>query len=231
MIKISKRLTKVAEFVDERRIADIGCDHGKLVEFLFETDSIDYAFVSDISEPSVKKAVKLLEENHRKFDWAVADGLQKIKEQHNIMQAIISGMGGLEIINILKNNKPNIIKFVLQPQNNEITLKKFLVKNKYFIKKDIVVKDKNIFYNILSVEKNNKKMRLSKFDLLFGKNNFENNADFGLYLMYLKDKYEKILISVPSKTKYKIRILIKKIKKALKKWEKCNGKNITISKD
>lgn len=231
MIKLSKRLTKVAEFVDEKRVADIGCDHGKLVEYLFQNNDIDYAFVSDISGPSVEKAKTLLSENNRDFDWAVADGLTSVEEKHNIKQAIISGMGGLEIINILKNNKPNICKFVLQPQNNEQKLKKFLIKNKFCIKNDIIVKDKNIFYNVLKVEKKKRKTRVSSFYLRFGKDNFDGNKDFLLYLNYLKDKLEKIYISVPRNTKFKIKIKIKQVNKALKIWEKRNGEDITISKD
>ena len=66
---LSPRLIKVRDFVDCKRVADIGCDHGKLVEDLFINNMIDYAFVSDISKPSVTKAVELLTKNNRNFDY------------------------------------------------------------------------------------------------------------------------------------------------------------------
>lgn len=66
---------------------------------------------------------------------------------------------------------------------------------------------------------------------MFGKDNFDGNKDFLLYLNYLKDKLEKIYISVPRNTKFKIKIKIKQVNKALKIWEKRNGEDITISKD
>ena len=173
--KLSKRLTNVANLITEQRIADVGCDHGKLVEYLFENGKITYAFVSDISAPSVNKAKVLLTQNNRQFDWAVADGTNAILPEHNVNEIVVSGMGGCEIIKILSNDKSNVKKFVLQPQNNEILLKKYLLKNKFNIKRDFIVKDKNIYYNVLSVEKINKKQKISKFNLYFAKENFQIN--------------------------------------------------------
>ena len=140
-MELSIRLQNIAKLVDERRVADIGCDHGKLVANLFEKSLIDYAFVTDISMPSVQKAVKILSDMKVHFDWACGDGTEKITNSHNIKEGIISGMGGLEIIKIFKNSKVDIDKWVLQPQNNEIALKKYLIKNKYKIVQDFIVKD------------------------------------------------------------------------------------------
>ena len=137
---LSPRLVKVREFVDCKRVADIGCDHGKLVEDLFRNNKIDYAFVSDISKPSVTKAVELLTKNKRNFDYAVGDGLEKIETNHNIEQVVISGMGGLEIIKILENNPLLLSKFVLQPQNNELRLKMWLIENNFEILNDLFEK-------------------------------------------------------------------------------------------
>ena len=100
---LGDRLSLVASFVDKERVADIGCDHGKLLEELFRLKKITYAFASDISGPSVNKAVELLSFNKRNFDYAVGDGLEKLEEKHNIQQVVISGMGGLEIIKIMEN--------------------------------------------------------------------------------------------------------------------------------
>ena len=229
--KLSKRLEFVANFVTETRIADIGCDHGKLTEYLFENKIIEYALVSDVSLPSVKKAENLLKVNNRNFDWAFADGFNGVNEKHNVKQAIIAGMGGLEIIKILKQNKTSINKFVLQPQNNELKLKKYLLKNNYHILNDIIIKDKHIFYNVLRVEKKDSRQKISKFNLLFSNENFKNNADFYLYLQFLHKKYNKILISLPKLKRHKTKKMVYYVNKAINLWEKCNGKNITISKN
>lgn len=215
-MELSIRLQNIANQVDKRRIADIGCDHGKLVAYLFENKKIDYAFVTDISLPSVKKAVKILTDMSVGFDWACGDGTEKITNDHKIEEGIISGMGGLEIIKIFQNSTVEIKDWVLQPQNNEFSLKKYLIKNKYKIIKDFIVKDKNIYYNILRVQKSNKKQKISDYHIMFGKENFVENEYFSLYLDYLKSKLEKILLVLPKFKKGKIKIQLKWVQKAQK---------------
>ena len=36
MIKLNKRLDLIANLVDERNVADVGCDHGKIILKIFE---------------------------------------------------------------------------------------------------------------------------------------------------------------------------------------------------
>lgn len=228
--KLSFRLAKIRQFVTGKRVADIGCDHGKLIADMFDRGLIDYAFVSDISEPSVNKAVKLLSEKGYNFDYAVADGLDGIKENFQIDEVVISGMGGLEIINILSANRTNICSFVLQPQNNELKLKKYLIKNKYKIVKDVIVKDKHMYYNVLKVVRTDKKQHLSEFKLRFGKDNFNGNIDFIDYLKYLKTKYSNILAGMPFFKKLKLKKEIRYLNKAYKKLGENYENNFTISK-
>lgn len=221
-MELSTRLQNIADLVDKRRVTDIGCDHGKLVAYLFENKRIDYAFVTDISLPSVKKAVSILNDMQVDFDWACGDGTEKITSDHKIEEGIISGMGGLEIVKIFQNSTLEINDWVLQPQNNETTLKKYLIKNKYEIIKDFIVKDKNIYYNILRVQKSEKKQKLSEYRMMFGKENFENNKYFPMYLKYLKQKLEKILIVLPKFKKGKIKRQLRLVNKAQKEL-KNNG--------
>ena len=75
------RLIAVRQLVDKKRVADVGCDHGKLVEDLFRNKKIDYAFVSDISKDSVMKAVDLLTKNNRNFDFGIGDGLSTLSDK------------------------------------------------------------------------------------------------------------------------------------------------------
>lgn len=227
---LSPRLNLVAKLVDKSRVADIGCDHGKLLEELFRLNKINYAFASDISAPSVQKAVELLSINNRHFDYAVGDGLTTIKQEHNITQVVISGMGGLEIIKIMEQNTLNIDSFVLCPHNNEIRLKLWLIKNKYEIINDLIVKDKHIYYNVLKAVRVKTKKRVSLFDLKFGKENFYGNLDFYNYLMYSKDKFNKLILNLPIKKQKEVKKELVFIKKAIKKWERLNENNVTISK-
>ena len=227
---LGTRLSAVANLVDRRRVADIGCDHGKLLEELFRLGKIDYAFASDISEPSVNKAVDLLNANNRNFDFAVGDGLEKINNQHNVEQVVISGMGGLEIIKIMDNNHLKIESFVLCPHNNEIKLKLWLFQNNYEIINDFIVKERHIYYNVLKVNKVDKVKKPKLFDLKYGKENFYGNIDFYYFLMYSRDKFNKLLLSLPKHKQKEIKIELKHVNKAIKKWERLNENNVTISK-
>ena len=227
---LSPRLSKVASFVDKKRVADVGCDHGKLLEELFRQNKITYAFATDISEPSVKKAVELLTRFNRSFDYAVGDGLEKIEPKYDIEQIVISGMGGLEIIKIMSNNPLNFTNFVLCPHNNELTLKKWLIENLFKITDDLIVKDKHIFYNVLKVERVNKKENVKLFDLKFGKNNFNGNVDFYKYLVYIRNKYNNLLLSLPENKLDEVKKDLEDVNKAIEKWESLNENNIAISK-
>ena len=223
------RLISVRRLVDKERVADIGCDHGKLVEDLFRNEKITYAFVSDISKDSVMKAVELLTKNNRQFDYGVGDGLSTLSEKHNIEQVIISGMGGLEIIKILENNHLKLDSFVLQPQNNELKLKMWLNKNNYEIINDFIVKDRHIYYNVMKI-KLGKCKKQNLFNLKFGKENFYGNKDFYEYLKYTHNKLQEKLMAIPKSKQKEIKKEIKLFKKALKKWGKINENNVAISK-
>ena len=47
MNKLGKRLEVIASLVDRKRIADVGCDHGKLAYYLLDNGISDYAVVSE----------------------------------------------------------------------------------------------------------------------------------------------------------------------------------------
>ena len=100
MNKLGKRLEVIASLVNCKRIADVGCDHGKLAYYLLDNGIVDYAVVSDISKPSLNKAVDILSKTKYNFDYICCDGLTGYKG-YNIDQCIIAGMGGDEIIKII----------------------------------------------------------------------------------------------------------------------------------
>jgi len=193
--KLSMRMQEIAKLVDGEKIADIGCDHGKIVNYLLLNDKISYAICSDISLPSVNKAKELLIQNginNSKFDIRHGDGLKTIKDVDRIDTVIISGMGGLEVSKILKEATVLPNTFILQPQKHEIDAKKTVVSLGYEIIYDkIIFEDK--FYNIVKAVKSDKPKILSDFELLFGKQNFVDNPDFIQYINYLYEKYTKIL--------------------------------------
>ena len=56
-INLSKRLSKVALFIEENSVlADVGTDHGYLPIHLVETNKISKAYAMDINEMPLKSA-------------------------------------------------------------------------------------------------------------------------------------------------------------------------------
>ncbi len=228
MNKLTKRLKTIYSLVEGRRIADVGCDHGKLTLELFNKKKIDFAYVSDISSASLQKAINLLNDNNCKYEAICCDGLQGYLND-DIDECIIAGMGGLEIIKIIQKSKIDINTFILSPQHNELDLKKFLISKRYRIIFDIIILDNGKFYNIIKCEKTNSVCNLSEFDLYFGKENFSNNlSDIDKYI----DKYLNMFAEIKSKSKIndaKIMHKISLFEKAKKELEYEQNNRISKS--
>ena len=221
MSKLSKRLNTIAEIVTGKIICDVGCDHGKLSEYLLTNKRIDFAYVSDISQGSLDKAIKLLSSRNLNFKAICTDGLIGYSGIEDIDECIISGMGGYEIINIIKYSPININSYILSPQHNIIEVKEFLLSNNYDITFDIIIKDKNKFYNVFRCVKCSNRINYSKYDLMFGKNNFNNiNSNIEEYIEYELTKIENLNDKAKeNKEMMEKYTLLKIAKKELEKYE------------
>ena len=75
MSKLSKRLQTIANVVTKKVVCDVGCDHGLLAEYLLEKNIVDFVYVSDISKPSLDKAINLLSKKYNTFQAICTNGL------------------------------------------------------------------------------------------------------------------------------------------------------------
>lgn len=192
-ISLTKRMKKFADLISKKKIADIGCDHGKITAELFLKNKIDFAIVSDISRPSAEKAKKLLENlGVKAFEMRVGDGLETITKEDKIEAILISGMGGEEIIKILSNSSLKFEEYILGPQHGELLLKKYLVQNGFKIVLDKTILDGK-YYNLIKCVPGQDER--SEDDLILSPDNFENNEDFLSFLSYRKEKLDLILKS------------------------------------
>lgn len=220
---ITKRICQIAAFVNKQVIAEVGADHGYITKHLFDTKKIKYAALTDISSSSLQKARDNFKNSKfaNKVCFSVGDGLRALDSINNsvnnkkVEQIIIAGMGAKEIISILSQNS-NFEHFVLQPQKNIVELRNFLIENNYKIKKDVMVKDGKIFYNVISTQKVQKNtQKLTKRQLFFGLTNTKNpNENFIEYLKFKKEQYSNILKEASSKDiKMKLALIEKELNK------------------
>ena len=224
MNKLSKRLTTIAGIVTGKVVCDVGCDHGLLSEYLLDANIINFAYVSDISASSLRKAEILLSKNHKnRFKAICTDGLEDYKCIEDIDECIISGMGGIEIIKIIKNSPISMDSYILSPQHNIVETKKFMLSLGYDIVYDIIIKDKHKFYTIFKCKKSNKIKGYSEYELLIGKDNFTSRlSDVREYIDFEMDKSMKLIDRVDNDKKNELLgmcELLKKAKKELKNHE------------
>lgn len=193
MKNLSLRLQKLCELAkNSKRIADVGCDHGKVLGYLVDNCNPEYVIASDISAPSVQKAQKLLQKQNKvKFDVRVGDGFSTLTDSDMLDTIIVAGMGGLEIISILSNSNIKVPKLILQPQNNVVKLRRYLNKSNYSILNDFVIREKHMFYTILEVTSGNQE--LTEKQLKYGVFVDNPNADLINYLNFIKSEYQKRL--------------------------------------
>lgn len=186
----NKRLRAIINEINTDSLADVGCDHGKVSVAALIENRAKKVIACDISKKSLQKAEILAKENNlSNIEFRCGDGIKVIKE-NEIETLLIAGMGGYEIIKILSDGFKGINNFILCAHNNVSKLRVFLVNNGLKIVKDYVVESEGHFYNIILANKGNQ--ILSQKQILLGQNSFDNK-DYKSYLLYLKEKNDKIL--------------------------------------
>lgn len=178
------RIKALASLVDkDSKLIDIGTDHALLPIYLYENEITKNITGSDISSNALEFA-KVNLEKHKlsdKIKLIVSDGFDNLDDEYDT--AVISGMGTDTIKKILdRENLPK--KLIISSHKNVDKLRLFMNKKGYKITKEIIIKDNNIYYDIIKYEKG--KEILSNYDILVGKS---NDSEYKLYVL---DKYKKI---------------------------------------
>lgn len=202
MIKISKRLTTLANIVLEKKtekIIDVGCDHALLDIYLLQNNENLKIIASDINEKPLKSARKNIEKYSflNKIEICQKDGIKEIDKE--VDTVVISGMGMETIVEILnegKNELKHIERLIISSNNKYVDLRKNVTKLGYKISYETIIYDEEKYYTIIEFTKGNKKY--SEKELYFGpvllKNKDEN---FYNYYRNIKNVKEMIKKSLP----------------------------------
>ena len=209
---LNKRLQTISAFIKENDvILDIGCDHCLLGISLVLNKNVK-VIGSDINLGPLEKAKENLKKYHltRKIELRLGDGLDVMSNDINTI--IISGMGGISIVNILKNIKkyPNVKRLIISPNNDFPLTRKEISKLGFYITKEEMVLESGKYY-LISEYKLGKK----QIDNYFGKLDLDNSI-VKKYYRYIFDNNLKILSKLGMKDQLKKKTLIKennKIKK------------------
>ncbi|MBU5334832.1 tRNA (adenine(22)-N(1))-methyltransferase [Intestinibacter bartlettii] len=153
-LKLTDRLLKIASLVDkDKRIADIGTDHGYIPVYLLNQNKIQYAILGDVNKGPLENAKKEVMRNklQDKVDLRLGSGIEVLKE-NEVDEIIIAGMGGMLINNLLKANEKvahTTEKLILQPMQAPEELRMFLYQNGYKILDEHLVREEHRLYEII----------------------------------------------------------------------------------
>ena len=165
--------------------ADVACDHGYCAEYMLESGLCESAIISDISAQCLKKAETLLSDYIKsgKCRSVCCDGLKEIDGADEVL---ISGIGGEEIIKILKEGYiPE--RFVFQPMKNSEALRAYLLENVCKIESDDIFKVGKNYYFIIRGRASGGTQGYTATELKYGKDSLKNPV----LVEYLNGEIEK----------------------------------------
>ena len=214
MIKLSKRLEAISSLVpNNSKVIDIGCDHGLLDIYLYQSKISPKVIASDINENALNNAKENIKNNNLEkcIETRLGNGLETLTEKDDINTIIISGMGSHTAIGILKNNLNKLKKIdtiIIQSNTKIELLRKEVIKLNYIIEDELLVEDNKKVYTIIKFLKG--KRKYSKKELYFGPILLEKNTE--LFQRYNKKELEKLklLLNLMPKNKIIDRYNIKK---------------------
>jgi tRNA (adenine22-N1)-methyltransferase len=154
---LSKRLKFISQLISTPTVVwDIGCDHGLLgLGFRSNRDVLEIHLV-DQSIDVIKKLKSNIDSDIPKPKVFVhfKKG-QEIKINQKIKNSlIIAGMGGKEILDILKYVLPQLKQedeIIISPHRNFLLLREYLSQSSYRLVCESVVSDSGHFYQVLKL--------------------------------------------------------------------------------
>lgn len=170
--KLSRRLEAVASYVPQgARLADVGSDHAYLPLFLVEQGRIDFAIAGEVVQGPYQSALQNVEQAGQsdKISVRLANGLAAVELTDQVSTVTIAGMGGRLIADILEAGKDRLVsveRLVLQPNNREDDVRRWLVANDFQLVTEEILEENDKIYEILVAEKGN--VDLTADQLRFG---------------------------------------------------------------
>lgn len=181
-----QRIKKLCSYLFEcNTFADVACDHGYIAEYMLKNGLCESATVSDISEKCLKKAEILLSEyiSAGKCRAVCCDGLKGVDRDTDCV--MIAGIGGEEIIKILKEGFiPKA--FVFQPMKNAEALREFLLENGCYLDTDDVFTDGKKYYFVIKGGKG-QAQQYTEEEIIYGRDSLKNPVFYD----YLKKELHK----------------------------------------
>ena len=192
-LELSERLRIVADFVTQKRVADIGTDHAYVPIYLHKKGIAQKIIACDVKKKPLEKAQQNIMLHHAAVETRLGNGLQPL-QPYEVDTVILSGMGGMLMIELLEQSRKvtnSLKELVLCPHLDVPAVRKYLHQIGYCIAEEKMIQESNIFYTILRAEKG--KEIYNKTEYLFGKKLLEKkDSVLKQFLCKEKERLEKI---------------------------------------
>ena len=162
-MNLSKRMQEIIKYVEKNSlVADIGTDHGYIPIYLIENKIAKKVIATDLNKGPLSKIEKSVKAKSLEdyIDTRLGDGLEPLRA-FEVDTVIIAGMGGVLIRDILDKEKKktnSFVNFILQPNTASDKLREYLLKNNFTIVDEKLVRENNLFYEILHVKEGKEKL-------------------------------------------------------------------------
>jgi tRNA (adenine22-N1)-methyltransferase len=198
---LTPRLKMIADLVPScTTLCDIGTDHAYVAIYLAKKGRAKKIIAADIKKGPLNQAEKNIAsfEIGHKIETRLSDGFSGIGQKEADC-AIIAGMGGETIAEILENEK-GCKYFVLQMQTAHKHLREYLITHGYIIKKESICREGNKMYAALLAVRGDNEI-LSDIQKEIGPRLIENPSPlFYDYVRYRLYEIDSILKSMGSTT-------------------------------
>ena len=158
MVKISKRLKTIAQYIPENSVlADIGSDHAYLPVFAVEKGLAKKVIAGEIADGPYQSALSNVKEAGYGDVIRVrkGDGLSVIRNDDGVDCITIAGMGGTLIVSILEQGKEKlkgVKRIILQPNIAADTVRSWLINNNWELTGETIIQEDRHIYEILIAE-------------------------------------------------------------------------------
>jgi tRNA (adenine22-N1)-methyltransferase len=172
--------------------ADIGTDHAYIPIALIQNNIAKKVIAADISKGSCDKAeanVSFYKLNDC-IDVRCGSGLTVINSDEKLDSILISGMGGLLMIEVLKSNVnavENAKQLVLQPQKDIDKVRRYIHSIGFKICNEEITFEGGKYYIVINAVKGFE--QYTAVEYMFGKKLIEKNSE--IFLEYINQEYNK----------------------------------------
>ncbi|MDE5856227.1 MAG: class I SAM-dependent methyltransferase [Anaeroplasmataceae bacterium] len=192
-----ERIKKIASFCQGSKVVcDIGCDHAYALVYAIQEYGVEQGIAVDIAEGPLINAKKTIEEYHldKQIKTILSDGFDAI-EGDSFDTAILAGMGGILICDILKRALPKLKNksLIIEANSDTYRIRSLLSSNGFTLVDEDALYDHGKYYEILVFEEGIS--NYDQLDIIYGPHLRTTRPE--AFIKYYQKKLELLSSIIP----------------------------------